>query len=50
MQEALGGASKVEIVRSIVIDQKSIKNDVELEGFRQSTSATVPRSASTLPG
>lgn len=36
VQEALGGASKVEIVRSIVGDQKSIKNEIELEGFRQS--------------
>lgn len=36
VQEALGGASKVEIVRSIVGDQKSIKNEVELQGFRQS--------------
>ncbi len=36
VQEALGGAAKVEIVRSIVGDQKSIKNDVELDGFRQS--------------
>ncbi|PWN52585.1 putative aminopeptidase P, cytoplasmic [Violaceomyces palustris] len=35
VQEALGGASKVEIGRSIVVDQKSIKNEVELEGFRQ---------------
>ncbi len=36
VQEALGGANKVEIVRSIVGDQKSIKNETELEGFRQS--------------
>ncbi|SOV06865.1 probable aminopeptidase P, cytoplasmic [Ustilago sp. UG-2017a] len=36
VQEALGGAGKVEIVRSIVGDQKSIKNEVELQGFRQS--------------
>lgn len=36
VQEALGGASKVEIVRSIVGDQKSIKNEVELQGFRES--------------
>ena len=35
VQDALGGAGKVEIVRSIVGDQKSIKNEVELEGFRQ---------------
>ncbi|PWY99693.1 putative aminopeptidase P, cytoplasmic [Testicularia cyperi] len=35
VQEALGGADKVEITRSIVGDQKSIKNEVELEGFRQ---------------
>lgn len=36
VQEALGGASKVEIVRSIVVDQKSIKNEIELDGFRAS--------------
>lgn len=36
VQDALGGEKKVEIVRSIVGDQKSIKNEVELEGFRQS--------------
>ncbi|SNX85258.1 probable aminopeptidase P, cytoplasmic [Melanopsichium pennsylvanicum] len=36
VQDALGGEGKVEIVRSIVGDQKSIKNEVELDGFRQS--------------
>ncbi|EPQ30975.1 uncharacterized protein PFL1_01164 [Pseudozyma flocculosa PF-1] len=34
VQEALGGPGKVEIARSIVGDQKSIKNDTELDGFR----------------
>lgn len=36
VQEALGGASKVLIDRSIIVDQKSIKNKVEIQGFRDS--------------
>lgn len=36
IHQALGGKSKVKIDRSIVGDQKSIKNETELEGFRQS--------------
>ena len=34
VQDALGGSHKVDITRSIVGDQKSIKNDTELNGFR----------------
>lgn len=34
VQEALGGSSKVQIDRSIIGDQKSIKNEVEIQGFR----------------
>lgn len=36
VQEALGGSSKVFVDRSIIIDQKSIKNETEIQGFRDS--------------
>lgn len=36
VSDALGGMSKVHVDRSPVIDLKSIKNEVELDGFRQS--------------
>ncbi len=36
IQQAIGGSNKVKIDRSIVVDQKSIKNEAELKGFRES--------------
>lgn len=36
VQEALGGASKVVVDRPIIVDLKSIKNETEIQGFRDS--------------
>jgi Xaa-Pro aminopeptidase len=36
VQEALGGDAKVQVDRSIIVDQKSIKNETEIQGFRSS--------------